>query len=62
MGLLLVADEVGSGGENGNGGYCVIDACLLISEPGEMEGGGGGSSSPIDTPSARNFSSINSSI
>jgi hypothetical protein len=57
---LLDAEEVGTGGENGSGGYCAIDACLLIVDAGEIEAGGG-SSSPNETPRARSFASFNSS-
>ena len=57
---LLEAEEVGIGGENGSGGYCAIDGCLLVVDPGEIDGGGG-SSSPNETPSARSFASFNSS-
>lgn len=54
---LLEADDVGKGGENGRGGYC-IEACLLIFDTaGDFVGGGGGSSSPKDTPSARSLAS-----
>ena len=57
---LLEAEEVGIGGEKGSGGYCVTDACLLMVDAGEMDGGGG-SSSPNDTPRARSFASLSSS-
>lgn len=57
---LLDAEEVGTGGENGSGGYCAIDGCLLVVDAGEIEGGGG-SSSPNETPRARSLASFNSS-
>ena len=52
---LLDADEGGIGGENGRGGYCAIEV-----DAGEIDGGGG-SSSPNETPRARSFASLSSS-
>jgi hypothetical protein len=47
LGAWLAADEVGKGGEKGNGGYC-IEACLLMFDTaGEAAGG---SSSPPSEP------------
>lgn len=59
---LLDAEDVGIGGENGRGGYC-IDVCRLIDVAGEIAGGGGrgGSSSPNETPRARSLASLSSS-
>lgn len=57
---LLDAEDVGIGGENGNGGYGAADGCRLSVETGEIDGGGG-SSSPNETPRARSFASFNSS-
>lgn len=57
MPWLLEADEVGRGGEKGNGGYCT-DGCRLRSVvTGEMDGGGAGSSSPNETPRALSLAS-----
>jgi hypothetical protein len=59
-GPALVADEVGIGGEKGKGGYW-FGVCLLKFEgAGEIDGGGAGSSSPKDTPSALSLASFNS--
>lgn len=61
----LEADDVGMGGEKGNGGYCVIVARLLrgaCERLGEMDAAeGGGSSSASDTPRALSLASVNSS-
>jgi hypothetical protein len=57
---LLDAEEVGTGGENGRGGYGAIDGCLLAVDAGEIDGRGG-SSSPNETPNARSFASFSSS-
>ena len=57
----LDADDVGIGGENGSGGYCVTEAWRLMADvAGEIDGGGAGSSSPIDTPRARSLASMSS--
>lgn len=61
MPWLLEAEDVGIGGENGSDdGKCVIDACRLMVEPGETDGGGG-SSFPKETPSALSLASCSSS-
>lgn len=61
----LEADDVGIGGEKGNGGYCMIVARLLRGACegfGEMDAAeGGGSSSASDTPRALSLASVNSS-
>ena len=58
--MLLPAEEVGIGGEKGNGGYW-LEFCRLGFVPtGEIEGGGAGSSSPNDTPSALSLASLSS--
>ena len=55
---LLEADEVGSGGENGNGGYC-MEACRLILET-AGDAVEAGPSLPRVTPNARSLASDNS--
>jgi hypothetical protein len=58
---LLDADEVGNGGEKGNGGYCIdcIEVWrLMLDAAGEIVGAG--SSSPEVTPNARSLASDSS--
>lgn len=56
-GWLLEAEEVGIGGEKGkDDGKFEIEGWRLMLEPGEMDGGGGGSSLE-ETPSALSFAS-----
>lgn len=58
---MLEAEEVGSGGENGNDdGQCVMEGWRLMVDPGDTDGGGG-SSSPKETPNALSFASWSSS-
>ena len=59
-GTLLPADEVGIGGEKGSGGYWFEFCRLGLVPAGDMEGGGAGSSSPNDTPSALSLASLSS--
>ena len=56
---LLDADDVGMGGEKGCPGYW-LDGMPLAFE-GDTDGSGLGSSSWLDTPSARSFASFSSS-
>jgi len=53
---LLAAEEVGSGGEKGNGGYCIEVRRLTFDTAGEMVGAGSSS-----TPRARSLASLSSS-
>ena len=55
---LLAAEEVGSGGEKGNGGYCIEVRRLTFDTAGEMVGAV--SSSPRETPRARSLASLSS--
>lgn len=57
---LLAADDVGIGGENGNGGYCIDVLRLMFGFEIADVGTGMGSSSPNDTPRARSLASESS--
>ncbi len=59
-GTLLLAEEVGIGGEKGSGGYWLEFCRLRLVPTGEMEDGGAGSPWPNDTPSALSLASLSS--